>query len=157
MAKKVLFVLVLLIVVGICINVLVENSNMVSKDLNFEQTLIKTGAYFNEIEGSTAKIIKSILDINEYVLTYNDEQLKNELKIYNDTYFFEKALVIIAIQESSGSNWNTLNTLKIIDNKLVCNVVRHQPEVGTCDMAMNYILVQVDKKDIINVKNAVIE
>jgi len=157
MAKKVLFVLVLLIVVGICINVLVENSNMVSKDLNFEQTLIKTGAYFNEIEGSTAKIIKSILDINEYVLTYNDEQLKNELKIYNDTYFFEKALVIIAIQESSGSNWNTLNTLKIIDNKLVCNVVRHQPEVGTCDMAMNYIFVQVDKKDIINVKNAVIE
>ncbi|MDD4066673.1 MAG: hypothetical protein PHH22_01690 [Clostridia bacterium] len=157
MAKKVLFVLVLLIVVGICINVLVENSNMVSKDLNFEQTLIKTGAYFNEIEGSTAKIIKSILDINEYVLTYNDEQLKNELKIYNDTYFLEKTLVIIAIQESSGSNWNTLKTLKIIDNKLICSVVRHQPEVGTCDMAMNYILVQVDKKDIINVKNVVIE
>lgn len=157
MAKKVLFVLVLLIVVGICINVLVENSNMVSKDLNFEQTLIKTGAYFDEINGSTAKIIKSIVDIKEYILIYNDEQLKDELKTYNDSYFLEKTLVIIAIQESSGSNWNTLKTLKIIDNKLICSIVRHQPEVGDCDMAMNYILVQVDKKDIINVKNVVIE
>lgn len=157
MAKKVLFVLVLLIVVGICINVLVENSNMVSKDINFEQTLIKTGAYFDEIDGSTAKIIKSIVDIKEYVLIYNDEQLKDELKTYNDSYFLEKTLVIIAIQESSGSNWNTLKTLKIIDNKLICSIVRHQPEVGNCDMAMNYILVQVDKKDIINVKNVVIE
>jgi len=157
MAKKVLFVLVLLIVVAICINVLVENSNNVLKDLNFEQTLIKTGAYFDEMNGSKAKIIKNMSEVEEYVVIYNDEQLKNELKIYNDSYFSEKALVIIAIQESSGSNWNTLNTLKIIDNNLVCNVLRHQPEVGTCDMAMNYILVQIDKKDIVNVKNVIIE
>jgi len=106
----------------------------------------------------SVNIITDGIGLKKYTSMYNDEQLKTNVVEFDEIYFSEKALIIIAIQEISSSNINNVvKVVKVDDKVILCQIERHITLVGTSDMAMNYIIIQVDNKDIASVETAIVE
>lgn len=123
----------------------------------FTSLYVKTAASFSSMLSPSVNIITDGIGLKKYTSMYNDEHLKTNLVEFDEIYFSEKALIIIAIQETSSSNINNVvKVLKIDDKVVLCQIERHIAVVGTCDMAMNYIIIQVDNEDIDNVETAIV-
>ncbi len=88
------------------------------------------------------RVIKSVEDFNNYVSEFNNE-FANEREKYDEKYFEEKTLIVLLLEEGSGSITHTVNDLVMSeDGKLYVYIDRNVPEVGTCDMAYWHIFIE---------------
>ena len=88
------------------------------------------------------RVIKSVEDFNNYVSEFNNE-FANEREKYDEKHFEEKALIVLLLEEGSGSTTHTVNDLVMSeDGKLYVYIDRNVPEVGTCDMAYWHIFIE---------------
>lgn len=67
---------------------------------------------------------------------------------YNDAYFENKLLILILVEESSGSNRHQVTGIVRSEAGLEILVDRQVPEFGTTDMAQWHILVELDTADL---------
>lgn len=101
------------------------------------------------------RIIKSIDDLNNYIDGFNGE-FAEQCKKYDKKYFEEKSLIVVILEEGSGSISHTVKNLSFSDDdKCYIYIDRNVPEAGTCDMAYWHIFIEpesaiTDKIDNIN-------
>lgn len=139
-------------------------------DINFENNLeaqyINVGYldYFEVKNFGVAINSKEELDsyyeTNKVKYDYeymNDYSFKNAITKYDDSYFTNKSLIILVIEETSGSNRLEVKSCGVIDGKLIVNIDRLVPVVGTCDMSLWHVIVEVDKKLTSNVEEVELE
>ncbi len=105
---------------------------------------IGNGSYQQNIE----LIISNKLELENFlngITEYNKPIIHDTLQKYNDEFFNNKSLAIYYIELSSGSD--SVNLLEPwIDGNTVC--IKYSidfPEIGTCDMSGELIVVEVDK------------
>ncbi len=70
---------------------------------------------------------------------------------YDSSYFEENALIIVHIEEVSGSIRHTVESLEKVNGRLEVKIKRHVPETGTDDMADWFAIIEVKRSDISDV------
>ncbi len=92
-------------------------------------------------------------DISQYYQTniaYGEQvSFDEKVSMYDDAFFEEKALLILSLSEGSGSICHEVEFVRGRKSPrvYVC-IKRITPEVGTCDMADWFAIIEVSKSDI---------
>lgn len=129
--------------------------------VDFTPQYIRTNGYHEDVEYPVVKIIRSVDELNSY---YNENKEKYSLERredpasdstigfldacdkYNAEYFEDQILVMVLLEEGSGSNRHNVDNVKLgSDGKLYISIRSIVPEVGTCDMAEWHILIEPEK------------
>jgi len=115
--------------------------------IKFDTKSIQTHLYNDNYVAPTKDIITSVSDIKKYQETYKETNLDLSLNAYTEDYFNDKVLVIVTIQESSGSTTNKVGSIFKADNLTSLDIMvdRKVAEIGTDDMATWHLLVEIDK------------
>ncbi len=88
------------------------------------------------------RVIKSVEDFNNYVSGFNNE-FANKQDKYDEKYFEEKALIVVLLEEGSGSITHTVNDLVMSENgELYVYIDVNVPECGDCAMAYWHIFIE---------------
>ncbi len=129
--------------------------------IDFQTQYIRTDGYHDGVEYPIVKIIRSVDKLNSY---YNENKEKYSLERredpasdstigfldacdkYTAEYFEDQILVMILLEEGSGSIRHNVDNVKIGSNgKLYISISRDVPEAGTDDMAEWHILIEPEK------------
>jgi len=70
------------------------------------------------------------------------EQFQNALYEYNDVFFKEKSVVMVLLQEPSGSIRHKVASAEVQDGVLQVTIRRLVPEMGTDDMAAWHVILE---------------
>lgn len=125
----------------------------------YDAQYIRTDGYHSDMQSPVVTVIRSVAELTAYYQTNKDlydlerrsspasDSTIGFLDVtdkYNDDYFKNNRLLLILVQESSGSN--RLNVTNIVqkDAGLDILVDRLVPEIGTTDMAQWHILVELN-------------
>ena len=135
--------------------------------IDFDTQYIRTDGYHENIEYPVVKIIRSVDELNAYYDSnkdkYNLERREDPASDstigfldacdkYNAEYFENQILVMVLLEEGSGSVRHNVDNVKHgSDGKLYISIRRDVPEVGTDDMAEWHILIEPEKD--VNVAN----
>ncbi len=161
MKRKIVICILVIIILGLLSNLIymlffddvkiVQQSSSKIAYPKVKSTTIVTHNYFGNITNPITRI-NSVNDLNTYTQEFDDDELKKKLNEYDDKYFNTRVLIIVAIQENSGSNYNSVDDVVIVeDNILNILTKRNVPEVGTMDMAMNYLIIEIHKLSMENI------
>jgi hypothetical protein len=133
------------------------------KNLDFEAQYIRTNGYTEAISYPVISLIQSTEELNEYYLKnkdiYNLEkraEVLSDLTIgfldavekYDDAYFNDSVLVLLLLEEGSGSIRHQITDIKRNEGFLEIYINKLVPNYGTDDMAQWHIIVEL-KKDTI--------
>ncbi len=115
--------------------------------ITFSSKSIQTHLYINNFNSPSVDIIKSLFDLEKYKTKYKDDTLYSFLEKYTESYFNSNVLVIVNIQESSGSNTNKIDRIAKDKsyNRIDIFVKRDVAEIGTADMAIWHLIAEIDK------------
>jgi len=158
----VFFTVLIMISLIACNHTEINESSEVSKEItkkiiDFNAQYIRTNGYHEEIEYPIVKIIRSKEELDKYYNVYkysyflesrkpmyHDETIGflDAAKEYNDAYFENKILVMVLLEEGSGSIRHKVDSIEYsTDGKMNINILRIIPEIGTEDMAQWHILI----------------
>lgn len=159
----VFFTVLIMISLIACNHTEINESSEVSKEItkkiiDFNAQYIRTNGYHEEIEYPIVKIIRSKEELDKYYNVYkysyflesrkpmyHDETIGflDAAKEYNDAYFENKILVMVLLEEGSGSIRHKVDSIEYSsDGKMNINILRIIPEIGTDDMAEWHILIE---------------
>lgn len=126
--------------------------------INFEAQYIRTNGYHEEAIYPAVTLIRSVQELTAYYNRTKDlynldrrEHPASDSTIgfldacdrYDDAYFAEKCLILILLEEPSGSIRHTVTAVQQAKNgKLTVNISTITPEAGTDDMAQWHIFVE---------------
>lgn len=114
---------------------------------------VRTDGDYDGQKFPSAKIIRSVSELKAYYASCKDgmfeagyeslgEYLGDGSK-YDDDYFKDRILVIVLLEEGSGSISHEVPSIAVDENgKAMIHIRRFCPEVLTCDMAYWHILVE---------------
>ena len=127
-------------------------------NMKFDSKNIQTHLYIDDFKSPSVDIIKSVNDIKKYKEKFKDNTLASSLDKYTENYFKNKVLVIATIQETSGSNSNKVdNVVKVgSTNSIYIMVKRVTSEIGTADMSMWHLIVELDTNDFGNITDVLV-
>jgi hypothetical protein len=144
---------------------IVENPSDSTRELEFKASYERSPYYNSSKEYPIITICKSKGDLKEHEakvkgltvskLCYVSENNDVNLSKYNDEFFTKKALIVITLDESSGSVRHNVKKVVKDSNEITVAIERKVPELGTADMAEWNIYIElnaedVDKNDIVN-------
>ncbi len=129
------------------------NFEDVDDGTEFTVQYIRTDGYHEDTIYPVIKIIRSTDELNEYYQMnkekYNLDSTSgflNACKKYDDNYFNNQILIIVLLEEGSGSNRHEVKSLNYLDDgNLTISIERTIPEIGTCDMAQWHLLIEPEK------------
>ncbi len=121
---------------------------------------IRTDGYHEELSYPAVKLIRSVEELSAYYEA-NKELYDLERRAspaadstlgfldacdrYDDAFFKEHRLILILLEESSGSNRHRVTAVRQnADGKLTVDIENIIPETGTCDMALWHIFAETD-------------
>lgn len=115
--------------------------------LVFSAQYIRWSVYDN---GEKYPLIILVNSKEELQMAYGDIDigLIDAMTRYDDAFFFEKALVIVYLKTSSGSNRYQVTDVKKTKNNVIIHIKQLMPQLMTCDMAEWNVLVELSKEDI---------
>lgn len=130
-------------------------------DLAFSAQYIRTDGYHGEEQYPQTFLIDSVEALNAYYEANKDKHdLERREKVYSDTsigfldacdsytedFFKENCLVMVLVQEGSGSIRHAVTKVcRTAEGQTEVYVKSIVPEAGTCDMALWHILVELDR------------
>jgi len=127
---------------------------------SFDAQYIRTDGYHEEIKYPVVKIIHSVDELNTYYKAnkekYYLERRENPASDYtigfldacdkyDAEYFENQILIMILLEEPSGSNRHKVEQAGIYgedEKNMIIDISSLIPEVGTCDMALWHILIE---------------
>ena len=133
---------------------------------DFDAQYIRTDGYMEDAKYPGIHIIRSLEELHAYYEQNRDVfDLERRDKVYSDSsigfldacdkydeaYFEKSILIVILLEEGSGSIRHKVEKAGVVDEELVICIDSIVPEVGTCDMAQWHIM--VEPKAGINVEN----
>lgn len=112
---------------------------------------IRTDGYISGAQYPKTAVIKSTRELEEYYIStsgsYNMDSFRKATASYNDEWFMSHVMVIVVIEESSGSVGHEVASVSKAGSLLEINIMRKVPEAGTCDMAEWHILIELASSD----------
>ena len=122
-------------------------------DYEFEARYIRTDGYHENIFYPQVKRIRSAEQLQEYCeenrSLYQFEQKSDGAESfleacqrYDEAYFEKQCLILVLLQEGSGSVRHKVDRVGTGDGSTVISIQTITPEVGTCDMALWHILIE---------------
>lgn len=124
----------------------------------FSAQYIRTDGYHEDAQYPAVAVIRSVAELNAYYEANKDRYdlgrsddpaadttigFRNACEKYDDAYFEQQILLLILLEEGSGSNRHEVTALQPAEEGgLTVSIERKIPEVGTCDMAEWHIFVE---------------
>ena len=126
--------------------------------VGFDAQYIRTGGYHEDARYPAVRLIRSVRELRayyeankeKYSLGRNDN-VSSDSTIgfldacdkYDGAYFEDHVLIMVLLEEGSGSNRHQVRSVHMSDGGRCCIYIdRIVPEVGTCDMAEWHILIE---------------
>ena len=107
------------------------------EEIPFEAKIDKTGSYTSGKAFPKISVVKNKEDLGAIdYLSYGDK--------YDEEFFKTKALIVIELQETSGSVRNEVTKVVKNGEKITIGIKKTIPEIGTADMAEWAVYVEVD-------------
>lgn len=125
--------------------------------IDFKPQYIRTNALLSDGKYPIVKMLRSFDDLRAYTFAMQDAySLENNVggskddidfvsatKKYTEEYFKDNILVIIVLEEGSGSTRHSVEKVEAgNDGKLYVDIKTNSPEVGTSDMAQWHVLIE---------------
>ncbi len=131
------------------------------QNVDFKVQYIRTNGYHSDVVYPTFTVVRSADELKEYYNANKDKyDLGRKSKIssvspagfldacdrYNDEYFQNNAVILVLLEEGSGSIRHNVDFVKIdTDAKLQISIGSILPETGTCDIAEWHIMIEVPR------------
>lgn len=119
-------------------------SRMEAVGYDFEAQYIRTNRIGGSDEYPMTELIESRSELEKYISSkeksYSMGRVSEAAEKYTDEWFSDHKLLVVVLEEGSGSNRHEVVGLTK-DNVTITRIV---PQVGTCDMAEWHILVETD-------------
>ena len=125
--------------------------------VDFDAQYIRAGSKKELSAYPAVKIIRSANEMSRYLKneTHMSEELVSACQKYDADYFKEQILIIVLLEEGSGSVRHEVEKVGADNTHAVIQIKSIAPEVGTCDMAWWHILIEpeagvqiVDEEDV---------
>lgn len=121
-----------------------------SIELEFKAQYIRMNGIDEDAIYPAALIIRSVEELKTYCENISTEEFLEACDKYSENYFENQVLVLVVLQEGSGSishNVKALTTKGIVTGnemtaKLSIEIESLIPEAGTCDMAQWHIIIE---------------
>ena len=112
--------------------------------LDFDVQYVREGAKVEPTVYPAVRVIRSVDEMNRYLQneTYMSENLMEACEKYDENYFGSQLLIIVLLEEGSGSIRHEVEQVGIDGDKTIVEIKTIVPEVGTCDMAYWHILIE---------------
>ena len=112
--------------------------------VDFDAQYICAGSKKELFAYPAVKIIRSANEMTRYLKneTHMSEELVSACEKYNADYFKEQILIIVLLEEGSGSVRHEVEKVGSDNTHAVIQIKSIAPEVGTCDMAWWHILIE---------------
>lgn len=112
--------------------------------VDFDAQYIRAGSKKELSAYPAVKIIRSANEMSRYLKneTHMSEELVSACEKYNADYFKEQILIIVLLEEGSGSVRHEVEKVGSDNTHAVIQIKTIAPEVGTCDMAWWHILIE---------------
>ncbi len=126
----------------------------------FEAQYIRTDGYHDNVKYPKITVIKSADELEEYYNANKDLYFLDHVdKVYSDTtigfidacekhdedYFEENILILVLLEEGSGSIRHEVKSVKTSGNDVEINIDINVPEICTDDMAEWHIIIELDR------------
>ncbi len=137
-----------------------DYKEVTAQEQKFSAQYIRTNGYIDGQSYPYYVVIRSVEDLNSYYSRNKDlYDLEKKEKVYADTtigwldaiekyddeYFKANDLIMIVLEEGSGSNRHEVKSvIKNPDGGFSVDIARDVPEVGTCDMAEWHIILEIE-------------
>lgn len=147
----------LLILLAGCSAVVNQPQTDAEKSEPFRVHYIRTNGIVEGAQYPITTVITDVVQLQEYYEQNKDlYDFKNEwgdsvsfqkaVAAYNEAFFENNALILVVLEEGSGSVWHNVERLSRQNGTLQIDIRRTTPEVYTTDMAQWHIILEVDKK-----------
>lgn len=124
-------------------------------DYAFEACYIRTDGYHENMVYPQMQVIRSADQLQTYCRengslyqfeqgTDGAESFLEACERYDEAYFEKQCLLLVLLQEGSGSIRHKVDRVGTADGDTVISIQTITPEVGTCDMAAWHILIEPD-------------
>ena len=136
------------------------DGDAVNYPVNYEARYIRTDGYSDKKTYPVTVLIKSKEDLDKYYsensgsysFEYSPDDHENSFKkqteLYDNSFFEKKMLVLILLEEGSGSVTHRVRSATMEPGFMLnVEIERHVPEVGTDDMAEWHIILEIDRND----------
>lgn len=139
----------------------IDGAILTGEKVGFNAQYIRTDGYHEDVKYPVVRIICSADELKSYYNEnkgiYNLERRKDPSSDstigfldatdkYDDAYFENQILIMVLLEEGSGSNRHKVDYVKKgYDGKLYIDILSQHPEIGTCDMAEWHILIEPEK------------
>ncbi len=133
------------------------------QEINFEAQYIRTNGYNSEVKYPFSCVISSIEELTDYYNKYkNMYDLERKKEVYpsstigfldaSDKYvssfFNNKVLVLVVLEEGSGSIRHKVNSVKAGATEILIDIECISPQWGTDDMAEWHIFIELEKEKV---------
>lgn len=130
------------------------------EEQDFDAQYIRTDGYHDNVKYPKITVIKSTDELNEYYNANKDLYFLDHVdKVYSDTtigfidacekyddeYFEENILILVLLEEPSGSIRHEVKSVKAYRGNVEIDIAVKCPEVCTEDMAEWHIIIEIDK------------
>ena len=111
---------------------------------DFDVQYVRAGVKSGHIVYPAVKIIRSVEELNQYLQneTYMPQALMEACEKYDRTYFEEQLLIMLLLEEGSGSIRHEVERIGVDGENTVIEIKSIVPEACTCDMAYWHILIE---------------
>lgn len=137
-----------------------EDILLAAPSIDFDAQYIRTDGYHEDMKYPVVKIIRSARELSAYYEANKEEyslerrdNVSSDMTIgfldacdkYDDAWFEDHILIMVLMEEGSGSNRHEVRSVRMSDNGH-CSIYidRIVPEAGTCDMAEWHILIELE-------------
>lgn len=157
---KIGIIVVFVILFLVCVKVIVTElpKEIGEREIiQYKADSIKTHLYIEDMQKTKVDVIANIQQLYNYNNVFDAQNLNMKLEQYTKDFFNNNNLIIVTIQDGSGSISNSVgdvirkdkSTIDIIVNKKV-------PEVATADMAMSHLIIEINKSYLKNITNILV-
>lgn len=129
-----------------------------AEERDFSVQYLRTNGYNDGVRYPVVTVIHSVDELNAYYeankdkyslerrtgTVYSDSTIGflDACDKYDDEYFEDKILLLVLLEEGSGSVRHNVERVATNDDEIVIDITTIVPEVGTCDMAEWHILIE---------------
>lgn len=115
---------------------------------------IRTDGGNEDISYPFVTVLRSREELTDYCLAQGkvfdlETEFLDACKGYDESYFAQNDLILICVEEASGSVTHQVTDVREEKGGWIITVVRHEPEEKTADMAQWHILVEIQMGKVI--------
>ena len=115
---------------------------------------IRTDGGNEDISYPFVTVLRSREELTDYCLAQGkvfdlETEFLDACKGYDESYFAKNDLILICVEETSGSVTHQVTDVREEKGGWIITVVRHEPEEKTADMAQWHILVEIQMGKVI--------